>query len=83
VLPAPIVRLPVLLKLPVVEKLAPLASEKLPLLDDRPEIAAMVAPAPSRVMLPSLVVMLVPLGNSRVAPLSAFQVPAVSAPCEI
>jgi len=52
VLPAPIVRLPVLLKSPAVEKLAPPVTEKLPLLVARPEIPAMVAPAPSRVMLP-------------------------------
>ena len=63
------VRLPVLLKSPVVVKLAPLVSEKLPLLDVRPEIAAIVAPVPSREMFAWLVVMLVPLGKASVEPL--------------
>ena len=77
VLPAPIVRLPVLLKSPVVEKLAPLVRTELPLLDARPLRAAMVAPCPSRVMFAWLVVMLVPLGKASVEPSRAFQVPPV------
>ncbi len=66
-----------LLKSPVVVKLAPLVSERLPLLLARPEIAAIVAPVPSREMFAWLVVMLVPLGKARVEPLRAFQVPPV------
>ena len=78
VLPAPTVRLPLLVKSPAVVKSAPSVRLKLPLLEVRPAMPAIVAPAPPRVMLASLVVMVVPVGNSRVAPSRAFQVPPVS-----
>ncbi len=78
VLPAPRVSAPLLAKAAAVVKVAPPVSAKAPLLDARPVIPVIVALAPSIVILAALLVMLVPLGNSIVAPLSAFQIPPVS-----
>jgi hypothetical protein len=77
VLPAPAVRLPLLVKSPAVVKLAPLVMVKRPLFATRPALPVILAPVPPRVMFAALLVMAVPVGNARVAPFSAFQVPVV------
>ena len=82
VLPAPTVRFPLLLKPPAVVKPAPPVRLRLPLLEASPDSAAIVAPLPPRAMVAALPVMVVPLGNCRVAPSSAFQVPPVKLPLE-
>ncbi len=68
VLPAPTVKLPLLLKSPVVEKLAPPVTLKPPLLEAMPAMAVIVAPLPPRPMLPALSVIAVLAGNASVAP---------------
>src|SRR5208282_1583339 len=60
-LPGPTVRLPLFVKL------APFVTTKVPLLEAKPAIPPIVAPAPPRVSLAWLLVMAVPLGNWREA----------------